>query len=96
MLFSLQRKPFQHGKTSIGKRVEVLHRFRQLLVERQEELINVICQESGKTKEDAKGEIVRGIESVDMAISAPQMLKGEYSVNVGGNINAFLPNRHLV
>ena len=63
-------------KTSIGKRVEVLHRFRQLLVEKQEELIAVICQESGKTKEDAKGEIVRGIESVYMAISAPQMLKG--------------------
>lgn len=76
-------------KTSIGKRVEVLHRFRQLLVERQDELIEVICEESGKTKEDAKGEIVRGIESVDMAISAPQMLKGEYSVNVGGDINAF-------
>ncbi len=76
-------------KTSIGKRVEVLHRFRQLLVERQDELIKIICEESGKTKEDAKGEIVRGIESVDMAISAPQMLKGEYSVNVGGDINAF-------
>lgn len=76
-------------KTSIGKRVEVLHRFRQLLVERQDELIQVICEESGKTKEDAKGEIIRGIESVDMAISAPQLLKGEYSVNVGGDINAF-------
>lgn len=75
--------------TSIGKRVEIVHRFRQLLVERQEELINIICEESGKTKEDAKGEIVRGIESVDMAIAAPQMLKGEYSVNVGGHINAF-------
>ncbi len=76
-------------KMSIGKRVEVVHRFRQLLVTKQEELIEVICQESGKTKEDAKGEIIRGIESVDMAISAPQLLKGEYSVNVGGNINAF-------
>ncbi|MGE7091271.1 CoA-acylating methylmalonate-semialdehyde dehydrogenase [Lysinibacillus sp. NPDC048646] len=76
-------------KTSIGKRVEVLHRFRQLLLERQDELTDVICEESGKTKEDAKGEIIRGIESIDMAISAPQMLKGEYSVNVGGNINAF-------
>lgn len=76
-------------KTAIGKRVEVLHRFRQLLIEKQDELIALICEESGKTGEDAKGEIVRGIESVDMAISAPQMLKGEYSVNVGGNINAF-------
>jgi len=76
-------------KTSIGKRVEVLHRFRQLLIDRQDKLIQVICEESGKTKEDAKGEIIRGIESVDMAISAPQLLKGEYSVNVGGDINAF-------
>ena len=54
-------------------------RFRQLLLERQEELIDIICEESGKTREDAKGEIVRGIESVDMAIAAPQMLEGEYS-----------------
>ena len=86
----LAKKAFPAWKnTSIGKRVEVIHRFRQLLVERQEELIDLICEESGKTREDAKGEIVRGIESVDMAIAAPQMLKGEYSVNVGGNINAF-------
>lgn len=86
----LAKKAFSGWKnTSIGKRVEVVHRFRQLLVERQEELIDVICEESGKTREDAKGEILRGIESVDMAIASPQMLKGEYSVNVGGNINAF-------
>ncbi|WP_102692097.1 CoA-acylating methylmalonate-semialdehyde dehydrogenase [Rummeliibacillus pycnus] len=86
----LAKKAFPGWKnTSIGKRVEVVYRFRQLLVERQEELIDLICEESGKTREDAKGEIVRGIESVDMAIAAPQMLKGEYSVNVGGNINAF-------
>lgn len=84
------KKSFPSWKnTSIGKRVEIVHRFRQLLIERQEELIDVICEESGKTREDAKGEIVRGIESVDMAIAAPQLLKGEYSVNVGGNINAF-------
>lgn len=37
-------------KTSIGKRVEVLHRFRQLLVERQDELIKIICEESGKRR----------------------------------------------
>ena len=86
----LAKKAFpEWKKTAIGKRVEVLHRFRQLLIEKQDKLIALICEESGKTREDAKGEIVRGIESVDMAISAPQMLKGEYSVNVGGNINAF-------
>ena len=50
MLFGLQKKSFQHGKTSIGKRVEVLHRFRQLLVEKQEELIAVICRKVGKQR----------------------------------------------
>ena len=75
--------------TSVGKRVEILHRFRQLLVENEQELTELICTESGKTREDAKGEITRGLESVDMATAAPQMLKGEYSVNVGGHINAF-------
>ncbi|AXN39712.1 methylmalonate-semialdehyde dehydrogenase (CoA acylating) [Peribacillus butanolivorans] len=75
--------------TSVGKRVEVIHRFRSLLVEETERLANLIGLENGKTIDDAKGEISRGIESVDFAINAPHMLKGEYSVNVGGNINAF-------
>ncbi|MFP3918090.1 CoA-acylating methylmalonate-semialdehyde dehydrogenase [Lysinibacillus telephonicus] len=76
-------------KLSSGKRAEIVLKFRQLLKENEEELIEVICQESGKTKEDARGEITRGLESVDLAINASHLLKGEYSVNVGGNINAF-------
>lgn len=75
--------------TSVAKRVEVIHRFRSLLIEETERLANIIGLESGKTISDAKGEISRGIESVDLAINAPHMLKGEYSVNVGGNINSF-------
>lgn len=74
---------------SVGKRVEVVLKFRQLMTERMDELIEVICTESGKTKEDAKGEITRGLESIDLAINAPHLLKGEYSVNVGGDINAY-------
>lgn len=75
--------------TSSGKRAEIVMKFRQLVKENEEELIQVICMESGKTREDAKGEITRGLESVDLAINAPHLLKGEYSVNVGGNINAY-------
>ncbi|QDQ02146.1 CoA-acylating methylmalonate-semialdehyde dehydrogenase [Lysinibacillus fusiformis] len=74
---------------SVGKRADIVLKFRQLLTERIDELIELICTESGKTIEDAKGEISRGIESVDLAINAPHLLKGEYSVNVGGNINAY-------
>lgn len=74
---------------SVGKRVAVVMKFRQLMSERMDELIEIICTESGKTVEDAKGEITRGLESVDLAINAPHLLKGEYSVNVGGHINAY-------
>ncbi|WP_318618217.1 CoA-acylating methylmalonate-semialdehyde dehydrogenase [Sporosarcina sp. YIM B06819] len=74
---------------SVGKRVEIVMKFRQLMTARMDELIDIICIESGKTIEDAKGEITRGLESVDLAINAPHLLKGEYSVNVGGNINAY-------
>lgn len=74
---------------SVAKRAEVLLKFRNLLTDSMDELIQIICTESGKTIEDAKGEITRGIESVDLAIGAPHLMKGEYSVNVGGQINAY-------
>ena len=74
---------------SVAKRAEVLMRFRHLLTENLDELLNIICTESGKTLEDARGEITRGLESVDLAIGAPHLVKGEYSVNVGGQINAY-------
>ncbi|KZN98323.1 CoA-acylating methylmalonate-semialdehyde dehydrogenase [Pseudobacillus badius] len=76
-------------KTPVAQRVEIIHRFRSLLVEKTEELAQLIGLESGKTISDAKGEISRGLESVDLAINAPHLLKGEYSVNVGGEINAY-------
>jgi malonate-semialdehyde dehydrogenase (acetylating)/methylmalonate-semialdehyde dehydrogenase len=76
-------------RTFVGKRIEVLHRFRSLIVEETDKIAHLIGLESGKTISDAKGEIARGIESVDLAINAPHLLKGEYSVNVGGQINSY-------
>ena len=74
---------------SVAKRAEVVLKFRNLLAANTEKVIDLICTESGKTAEDAMGEITRGLESVDLAISAPHLMKGEYSVNVGGGINAY-------
>ncbi|MFJ5765396.1 CoA-acylating methylmalonate-semialdehyde dehydrogenase [Lysinibacillus sp. NPDC093210] len=75
--------------TSVSKRAEVVLKFRNLVTDNMEELLQIICTESGKTIEDARGEITRGLESVDLAIGAPHLVKGEYSVNVGGQINAY-------
>lgn len=77
------------GATSVGTRIQILFKFRELLVEHTEQLAKLIGKENGKTISDAKGEIDRGIESVDLAIGAPHLIKGEHSVNVGGDINAY-------
>lgn len=74
---------------SVAKRAEIVQRFRYLLSENKEKVMEIICTESGKTKEDAIGEITRALESVDLAIGAPHLMKGEYSVNVGGGINSY-------
>jgi malonate-semialdehyde dehydrogenase (acetylating) / methylmalonate-semialdehyde dehydrogenase len=74
---------------SVAKRAEIVMAFRNLLMENKDKVIELICTESGKTEEDALGEITRGLESVDLAINAPHLMKGEYSVNVGGQINAY-------
>ncbi|MFZ7942403.1 CoA-acylating methylmalonate-semialdehyde dehydrogenase [Neobacillus sp. 19] len=74
---------------SVAKRAEIVMNFRSLLKKNQDKVIELICAESGKTEEDAMGEITRGLESVDLAINAPHLMKGEYSVNVGGQINAY-------
>ena len=79
----------QWRDVSVAKRAEIVLKFRNLLTENIDKLIELICTESGKTIEDAKGEITRGIESVDLAIGAPHLVKGEYSVNVGGGINSY-------
>ena len=57
--------------TSVAKRAEIVLKFRNLITDNMEELLQIICTESGKTIEDAKGEITRGLESVDLAIGAP-------------------------
>lgn len=74
---------------SLGKRSEVIIKFRQLLKENEDELAEIIGRENGKTVADAKGEISRGLESVDLATGVGQILKGEISENVGGNIDMY-------
>lgn len=71
---------------SADKRTEIIVRFRQILTDRMDAFVNMICTESGKTTEVAKGEITRGLEFMDLAINAPHLLKGVQCVNVGDHI----------
>jgi malonate-semialdehyde dehydrogenase (acetylating)/methylmalonate-semialdehyde dehydrogenase len=68
---------------SILRRARVMQRFLALMQEHQKELAALITQEHGKTLPDAMGSVQRGIEVVEFACGIPQLLKGEYSENVG-------------
>ncbi|WP_439860815.1 CoA-acylating methylmalonate-semialdehyde dehydrogenase [Pseudomonas sp. MBLB4136] len=76
-------------KTPAAKRAQVMFRFKQLLEQHEAEIARLISEEHGKTLEDAAGELKRGIENVEFACGAPQILKGEYSRNVGPDIDAW-------
>ena len=70
------------------QRARVLNRFLRLLEERTGELAAVITAEHGKVLSDARGEVQRGLEVVEFATSAPQLLKGDFSENVGRDIDS--------
>ncbi|WP_047244420.1 CoA-acylating methylmalonate-semialdehyde dehydrogenase [Chromobacterium subtsugae] len=75
--------------TPPAKRAQVLFRFKQLLEQHEAEIVPLISREHGKTLEDAAGELKRGIENVEYACAAPELLKGEYSRNAGPNVDAW-------
>lgn len=71
------------------KRARVMFRFKELLEENADKICALIGQEHGKISHDAAGELQRGIENVEFACGAPELLKGEFSKNVGPNIDSW-------
>ena len=71
------------------KRARVMFRFKELLEQNADEICRLIGQEHGKIVHDAAGELQRGIENVEYACGAPELLKGEHSKNVGPNIDSW-------
>ncbi|MEQ9125612.1 MAG: aldehyde dehydrogenase family protein, partial [Alphaproteobacteria bacterium] len=77
------------AKTPPLRRARILDRFKTILWSRMAELAEVISSEHGKTHEDAVGEVTRGLEVVEFACGAPQLLKGEYTESVGTDVDSF-------
>jgi len=71
------------------KRARVMFRFKELLEQNADHIAQLIGEEHGKIQHDALGELQRGIENVEYACGAPELLKGEHSVNVGPGIDAW-------
>ena len=69
------------------RRSRVMFKFKGLLDRHHDELAEIISREHGKVFSDAKGEVTRGIEIVEYACGAPNLLKTEFSDNIGGGID---------
>ena len=71
------------------RRARVLFRFREIFEQRLDEIAALITREHGKVNSDARGEATRGLEVVEFATGIPQLLKGEYTEQVGPGIDSW-------
>lgn len=70
-------------------RARIMFKFKELLEKNKPELARIIGSEHGKVFEDAMGEISRGIENVEYVCGIPELLKGDYSRNVGRSVDSY-------
>jgi malonate-semialdehyde dehydrogenase (acetylating) / methylmalonate-semialdehyde dehydrogenase len=75
-------------QTPVVNRVQVLFRYKQNLEQHFDELARLLVQENGKTLEDARGEVRRGIEVVDFACGMPSLMMGETVEQIASGIDS--------
>jgi malonate-semialdehyde dehydrogenase (acetylating)/methylmalonate-semialdehyde dehydrogenase len=77
------------GQSSISQRAKVLFAFRELVNEHREELAAIVTREHGKVLADAMGEVQRGLEVVEFACGAGEILKGEMTPGVSRGVDSY-------
>ena len=73
--------------TPVPRRAAILFRYRQLVVDAQDEIARIIVRENGKPLAEAKGEIVRAVQYIEHAAAAPELMKGSVSENVATGVD---------
>ena len=69
-------------KLPFRKDQEFYPKYKALIEQNIDELAKLVSSEHGKTLDDAKGSITRGLEVVEFACGIPHLIKGEFSQNV--------------
>lgn len=75
--------------TNPQRRARVMMKFADLINEHMDELAELVSREHGKTLPDARGDVQRGLEVVEVCMGAPNMLKGEYMNDGGPGIDLY-------
>lgn len=76
--------------TPVIKRVQILYRVRELLVEHMDELTMLVARENGKTWKEAQGDVLKAKEGTEQAISAPSLMMGESLMNASSGFDTTL------
>jgi len=71
------------------KRSRIISKYKTLIENNLQELAELVSKEHGKTLEDAKGSVTRGLEVVEFACGIPHLLKGHFSQNIGTDIDSW-------
>ena len=77
------------GATNPQRRARVMMKFGQLINENMDKLAECVSREHGKTLPDARGDVQRGLEVVEVCMGAPHMLKGEFTDDGGPGIDLY-------
>ncbi|MEY7848695.1 CoA-acylating methylmalonate-semialdehyde dehydrogenase [Natrarchaeobius sp. A-rgal3] len=75
------------SNTPVEERIQPLFELKQLLEDHQDELAEVLVREHGKTLAEAKGELRRGIENVEVACGIPSMMQAGHLPNAAPDID---------
>ncbi|WP_240414825.1 CoA-acylating methylmalonate-semialdehyde dehydrogenase [Paenibacillus periandrae] len=76
------------SRTPVPRRARVLFKYQQLLVEHWEELAALVTEENGKSYNEAYGEVQRGIECVEFAAGAPNLMMGKQLPDIASNLES--------
>ncbi|WP_316670355.1 CoA-acylating methylmalonate-semialdehyde dehydrogenase [uncultured Propionibacterium sp.] len=82
-----RRAQKEWAQVSLARRVAIMFRMRQLILDHQDEMARLIVAEHGKNYSDAIGEIQRGRETFDFATAINVALKGEYSYDISTGVD---------
>ncbi len=76
-------------ETPVSERARLMLRYQDLLKQHHDEIAEILSEETGKTFEDAKGDVWRGIEVVEHACNIPSLMMGETVENVARKIDSY-------
>ncbi len=81
--------------TPVVERARVMFNYRTLIEQHFDEIARLICREHGKTYAEARGDLYRGYEVVELACAAPTLLTGELLPNIARGIDGELARHPL-